>query len=166
MPNHRDRGYSLLHKICLLLLTFAWFWMCLFLWEHWNFSLISLPWNYALVAVAGLLVAAFGTFQNYGVFFIKNGWQRIRDSFAKANFQSALIAFFVFGAYFATKDKETSRLFLTFYVLSTWPLLVFSNFALPGVFKRVIGFRGVVRKTIVIGNSQSLDQLSQWLDDQ
>ncbi len=166
MPNHRDRGYSLLHKISLLLLAFAWFWVCLSLWEHWNFSLISLPWNYALVAIAGLLVAAFGTFQNYGVFFIKNGWQRIRDSFAKANFQSALIAFFVFGAYFATKDKETSRLFLTFYVLSTWPILVFSNFALPGVFKRVIGFRGVVRKTLVIGNSHSLDQLSEWMQDQ
>ena len=62
-----------------------------------GFSLINLPWNYALVAIAGLLVASFGTFQNYGAFFIKNGWQRIRDSFAKSNFQTAVIAFFVFG---------------------------------------------------------------------
>ena len=43
---------------------------------------------------------------------------------------------------------------------------MFSNFALPGVFKRVIGFRGVVRKTLVIGNSHSLDQLSEWMQDQ
>ena len=88
---------------------------------------------------------------------MKNGWQRIRDSFAKSNFQVAVITFFVIGAYFATKDKETSRLFLLFYVLSSWPIVLLANFALPGVFKRLIGFRGDIRKTIIIGYSESLD---------
>ena len=164
MPNYRDQGYSLLHKICLFSFTFIWFWVSVFLWEKWGLSLINLPWNYALVAVSGLLVAALGTFQNYGMFFVKNGWQRIRESFSKSNFQIALIAFFVFGAYFATKDTSTSRLFLMFYILSVWPILILANFALPGVFKRIIGFTGVKRNTVIIGHSDSLDELSSWAD--
>ena len=166
MPNHRDQGHLFLHKICVLSACFAWFWVSVFTCEKFDFSLIILPWNYALVALAGLLVASFGAFQNYGAFFIKNGWQRIRDSFVKSNFQTAVIAFFVFGAYFATKDKETSRLFLLFFVIGTWPVLVLSNFALPGIFKRIIGFRGINRKTVIIGFHESLDNLSGWMKTQ
>ena len=166
MPNNRDHGYSLLHKGCLLSLSFAWFWLCVAFWESLGLSLISLPWNYALVAISGLLVGTLGTFKNYGAFFMKNGWQRIRDSFAKSNFQVAVITFFVIGAYFATKDKETSRLFLLFFVLSSWPIVLLANFALPGVFKRLIGFRGDIRKTIIIGYSESLDDLSTWIKAQ
>ena len=73
---------------------------------------------------------------------------------------------FVIGAYFATKDKETSRLFLLFFVLSSWPIVLLANFALPGVFKRLIGFRGDIRKTIIIGYSESLDDLSSWIKAQ
>ena len=166
MPNYRDQGHLLLHKFSIFILCFCWFWISLNSWESWGFSLINLPWNYALVAIAGLLVSSFGTFQNYGAFFIKNGWERIRDSFSKSNFQTAVIAFFVFGAYFATKDKETSRLFLGFFVLGTWPVLVFSNFALPGIFKRIIGFRGINRKTLIIGYHKSLDDLTGWMKHQ
>ncbi len=166
MPNYRDQGNLLLHKICLLCACFTWFWISVFIWESWDFSLISLPWNYALVAMAGLLVSSFGIFQNYGSFYIKNGWQRIRESFLKSNFQSALIAFFVFGAYFATKDNETSRLFLLFFVLGSWPVLVVFNFVLPGFFKRIIGFRGVCRKTLIIGYHKSLDDLKDWMKSQ
>ncbi len=156
----------MLHKFSIFMLCFCWFWLSVSAWESWGFSLISLPWNYALVAIAGLLVSSFGTFQNYGAFFIKNGWERIRDSFSKSNFQTAVIAFFVFGAYFATKDKETSRLFLGFFVLGTWPVLVLSNFALPGIFKRIIGFRGINRKTLIIGYHKSLDDLTGWMKNQ
>ena len=166
MPNHRDRGHLFLHKGFILLTCFAWFWVSVWIWGRWEFSLIILPWNYALVALAGLLVASFGAFQDYGVFYIKNGWQRIRDSIVKSNFQTAVIAFFVFGAYFATKDKETSRLFLLFFVFGTWPVLIFSNFALPGVFKRTIGFRGVSKKTVIIGFHNSLDDLRGWMKSQ
>ena len=95
MQNPRDQGHALLHRLCLLALIFVWFWISLDLWEGWELSLITLPWNYAMVAMAGLLVATFGSLQNYGAFYIKNGWQRVRESFNKANFQSSLIAFFV-----------------------------------------------------------------------
>ena len=71
MPNHRDRGYALMHKIFLLVFVFSWFWVCFYLWEEWEYPLINLPWNYALVAGAGLVVATLGTMQNYGSFFIK-----------------------------------------------------------------------------------------------
>ena len=141
MINHRDKGYATLHKIILICVLFAWFWVALHLWESFEYSLISLPWNYALVAIAGLIVATFGSFQHYGLFFIKNGWGRVRESCLKTNFQISLIAFFVFASYFAIKDKETSRLFLSFYIFSSLPILAFSNFVLPGLFKRFIGFQ-------------------------
>ena len=105
MLNHRDRGYATLHKLILLCSLFVWFWISLDLWNSLDYSLINLPWNYALVAIAGLTVATLGSFQHYGLFFMKNGWGRIRESLVKANFQTALIAFFVFVA---TKIMNTS----------------------------------------------------------
>ena len=166
MQNPRDQGHALLHRLCLLALIFVWFWISLDLWEGWELSLITLPWNYAMVAMAGLLVATFGSLQNYGAFYIKNGWQRVRESFNKANFQSSLIAFFVFASYFATKDNETSRLFLAFYIVICWPILLGANFALPGVFKRVIGFRGMNRESLLIGNPHSVKDLNLWMRQQ
>ena len=163
MPNHRDRGYALMHKLCLMAFVFIWFWGCLYLWEKWEYPLINLPWNYALVAVAGLVVATFGTLQNYGSFFIKTGWRRIRESVMKANFQTALMAFFVFASYFATKDNETSRLFLSFYLSTCWPLMIGSNFALPGIFKRLVGIGSLKRKSIILGEATALDGLSNWI---
>ena len=163
MPNHRDKGYATLHKLVLLSSVFLWFWIFLSIWESLEYSLISLPWNYALVAMAGLAVATFGSLQQYGLFFMKNGWGRIRESLIKANFQTALIAFFVFAAYFATKDNETSRLFLLYYIGTIWPLLAGFNFALPGLFKRLIGFQVISRKSLIIGNSESLDSLKNWI---
>ena len=166
MQNPRDQGHALLHRLCLLALIFVWFWFSLDLWEGWELSLITLPWNYAMVAMAGLIVATFGSLQNYGAFYIKNGWQRVRESFHKANFQSSLIAFFVFASYFATKDKETSRLFLGFYIVVCWPILLGANFALPGIFKRVIGFRGMNRESLLIGNPRSIKDLNLWMKQQ
>lgn len=166
MTNPRDQGHALLHRLCLLSLVFVWFWASLDVWENWELSLITLPWNYALVAMAGLLVATFGSLQNYGAFYIKNGWQRVRESINKANFQTALIAFFVFASYFATKDNETSRLFLAFYIIICWPLLLGANFALPGIFKRVIGFRGMSRESLLIGNPHSVQDLNLWMKQQ
>ena len=163
MLNHRDRGYATLHKLILLCSLFVWFWISLDLWNSLDYSLINLPWNYALVAIAGLTVATLGSFQHYGLFFMKNGWGRIRESLVKANFQTALIAFFVFASYFATKDKETSRLFLMFYIGTSWSILALFNFALPGLFKRLIGFQFIPRKSLIIGDSSSLDSLRIWI---
>ena len=163
MLNHRDKGYATLHKLILLSSVFIWFWISLDLWDSMDYSLINLPWNYALVALAGLAVATFGSLQQYGAFFMKNGWERIRESLIKANFQTALIAFFVFASYFATKDNETSRLFLLFYISTSWPILASFNFALPGLFKRLIGFQVINRKSLIIGDSMSLDSLRKWI---
>ena len=163
MLNHRYKGYSILHKTVLLCTLFIWFWIALNIWDNLDYSLISLPWNYALVALAGLLVACFGSFQNYNLFFMKDGWGRIRESFLKTNFQCSLITFFVFASYFATKDNETSRLFLVFYIISSWPVLLFFNFALPSFFKRIIGLQLSFRKSLIIGSSDSISLLNSWL---
>ena len=133
------------------------------MWGSWGYPLINLPWNYAMVAGAGLVVGTFGTLQHYGSFFVKGGWRRIRESVMKANFQTSVIAFFVFASYFAIKDKETSRLFLVFYLSTCWPLLVWSNFALPGFFKRAIGFSSTKKRSIILGDAVALDSLSNWI---
>ena len=111
-------------------------------WEEWEYPLINLPWNYALVAEAGgLVVATLGTMQNYGSFFIKSGWRRIRESVMKANFQTSLIAFFVFAALLCDQGQGDKSTVFGFYLSTCWPLLVSSNFALPGLFKRLIGIQ-------------------------
>lgn len=166
MQNPRDSGHALLHRLSLSVVVFVWFWAAVEIWERLDLSLIILPWNYSLVALAGLAVATFGSLQNYGAFYLKNGWERIREATTKANFQTSIIAFFVFAAYFATKDNETSRLFLGFYVVVCWPLLILSNVALPGVFKRVIGFHGSTRSSLIIGDIKSIHELSDWIDHQ
>ena len=41
--------------------------------------------------------------------------------------------------------------------------MFFLNFALPGIFKRVIGFQFIAKKSLVIGDSKSLDSLRNWI---
>ena len=166
MQNPRDSGHALLHRLSLSVIVFVWFWLAVEIWERLDLSLIILPWNYSLVALAGLAVATFGSLQNYGSFYLKNGWERAREAVAKSNFQTSIIAFFVFAAYFATKDNETSRLFLGFYVFVCWPILTLSNIALPGIFKRIIGFHGQTRSSVIIGDIDSIHELSDWIEDQ
>ena len=76
-------------------------------------SLISLPFNYLVSALIGLLFSAFGSLQNYGEFY-HGVPSRIRSSVMKSNFQVAVMAFCVFAAYFIIKDTHTSRFFLVF----------------------------------------------------
>ena len=163
MNNNRDKGFSILHRSLLCAVIVSWLWTCIWVWGVWGFTLVNLPWNYAIVSVAGILVAAIGSLQNYGDFYLKNRWERIRDSFSKSNFQLAVLSFFVFGAYFASKDAATSRLFLGFYLSSCWPVLLISNYGLPGLFKRLNGFYGIERKALLIGDPQDLVRMKGWV---
>ena len=141
--NYSDKGFSILHRFSLVLIISLWFWMVLLLWGILDLSLIKLPFNYHLSAVIGLLFSAFGSLQNYGEFYSRSAFKRIRSAFLKTNFQLSIMAFCVFAAYFVIKDAHTSRFFLITYILSCWPVLVLSNFALPGVFKRLNGYYGM-----------------------
>ena len=60
MQNPRDSGHALLHRLSLSVVVFVWFWAAVEIWERLDLSLIILPWNYSLVALAGLAVATFG----------------------------------------------------------------------------------------------------------
>ena len=73
-----------------------------------------------------------------------------------------MLSFFVFGAYFASKDSATSRLFLGFYLLSSWPVVLFSNYILPGIFKRLNGYYGIDRKAVLIGSGDDLEKFNEW----
>ena len=148
MINYSDKGFSLFHRFLLLIVVSVWFWIALKLWELMEISLITLPLNYLVSALIGLLFSAFGSLQNYGEFYSWNALKRIRSSVMKSNFQVAVMAFCVFAAYFIIRDIYTSRFFLAFFICSCWPLLIFSNFAIPGVFKRLNGYYGLKRSAI------------------
>jgi len=148
MNNNRDKGFSILHRSLLCVCIVVWLWFCNWIWGIWGLSLVNLPWNYAIVSIAGIMVAAIGSLQNYGDFYLKNRWGRIRESLSKTNFQLAVLSFFVFGAYFASKDAATSRLFLGFYLSTCWLVLLVSNYTLPGLFKRLNGYYGIERKSV------------------
>ena len=139
MINYSDKGFSIFHRFILCLLVCIWFFCFVSFWELLNLSLITSPYNYLVAAIIGLLVSAFGSLQNYGDFYSRKGSGRIKDSILKSNFQLAVMSFSVFAAYFVTKDSHTSRLFLILFMASIWPLLIFFNFAIPGLFKRVNG---------------------------
>ena len=166
MINYSDKGFSILHRLSLCLISSLWFYYILYLWGKLDLSLIRLPFNYLLSALIGLLFSAFGSLQNYGDFYSRSGYKRIKDSFSKSNFQVAVMAFCVFASYFVTKDAHTSRMFLVFYIVSCWPVLILSNFALPGLFKRINGYYGLKRNAVLVGSSSSIKELSNWLSSQ
>ena len=162
MNNNRDKGFSILHRSLLCVSILAWLWFCNWVWGILGLSLVNLPWNYAIVSIAGIMVAAIGSLQNYGDFYLKNRWGRIRDSLSKTNFQLAVLSFFVFGAYFASKDSATSRLFLGFYLSTSWLVLLFSNYILPGIFKRLNGYYGIERKSVLVGDPHDFAKMKDW----
>ncbi len=165
MNNNRDKGFSILHRSLLCVCIVVWLWFCNWIWGIWGLSLVNLPWNYAIVSIAGIMVAAIGSLQNYGDFYLKNRWGRIRESLSKTNFQLAVLSFFVFGAYFASKDAATSRLFLGFYLSTCWLVLLISNYTLPGLFKRLNGYYGIERKSVLVGDPDEFSKLKDWALD-
>ena len=165
MNNNRDKGFSILHRSLLCVCIVIWLWFCNWIWGIWGLSLVNLPWNYAIVSIAGVMVAAIGSLQNYGDFYLKNRWGRIRESLSKTNFQLAVLSFFVFGAYFASKDAATSRLFLGFYLSTCWFVLLFANYTLPGLFKRLNGYYGIERKSVLVGDPDEFSKLKDWTLD-
>ena len=166
MINYSDKGFSIFHRFILCLLVCIWFICFVSFWELLNLSLITSPYNYLIAAIIGLLVSAFGSLQNYGDFYSRKGSGRIKDSILKSNFQLAVMSFSVFAAYFVTKDSHTSRLFLILFMASIWPLLIFFNFAIPGLFKRVNGYYGLKRNSIIVGSSSQIKEMSSWLNAQ
>ena len=166
MINYSDKGFSLLHRFILFTFVSVWFWVLLIVWSGLGHSLIKLPVNYYISGALGLLFSAFGSLQNYGEFYSLKAFKRIRGSVLKSNFQLAVMAFCVFATYFIIKDTHTSRAFLIIYISSCWPLLIISNFALPGIFKRVNGYYGMKRNAVLVGSPPQLNQLSKWLNSQ
>ena len=165
MNNHRARGLAALHKSVLALAVFCWFWLALYAWEIvFLMPVIGLPWNYAFVAAVAVFTATFGATEGYDQFLSRNSWGRFAVAAKKANFQLAIIAFFVFAAYFATEVKETSRLFLGFFIGTSWPCLILLNFITPGVLNKLLNPPEKKRLSVILGNGKSLDSMKDWID--
>jgi len=165
MNNHRSRGLAALHKTILSIATFGWFWAALYTWEiGFQMPIIGLPWNYAFIAAIAVFVTTFGVTEGYEHFLAHSSWRRLALATKKANFQVAVIAFFVFAAYFATEIKETSRMFLGFFIGTSWPALVFMNFAVPGMLDKGINPQSKKRTSVILGDGRALDEMKNWID--
>ena len=165
MNNHRARGLAALHQTILAIATFGWFWLALYAWESvFRMPVIGLPWNYAFVSAVAVFTATFGAAAGYEQLLSHKSWGRFVAAAKKTNFQVAVIAFFVFAAYFATEVKETSRLFLGFFIGTSWPALVFMNFVVPSFLDGLLNKRSNKRISVILGDGQSLDRMKQWIE--
>ncbi|MFP6899953.1 MAG: exopolysaccharide biosynthesis polyprenyl glycosylphosphotransferase [Opitutales bacterium] len=125
---------------------------------------IGLPWNYAFVSAVAVFTSTFGSPERYEVLAPGSSWGRFSRSAKNANFQSAVIAFFVFAAYFATEVKETSRLFLGFFIGTSWPALIFLNSAIPAFVRKVLNPHSKKRISVILGDGQALDGMKNWIE--
>ncbi len=164
--NHRISGILSMHKCLLLLIAFGWFWFVLLFWERLlDFKLVlsSQPWMYLICIIVAVATASMGTLQEYDNFFTLRHWRSFRKGIAISNLQLALIAFFVFSTYFATKDSHTSRSFLVALIASYFPILVISNFFIP-IFLREFFLRDKrLNSTVIVGSSKALHKMKGWL---
>lgn len=164
--NHRISGIIGLHKLLLVAIAFAWFWFMLLFWDRYlDFKLeaSSRPWLYLLASVVGVLISSLGSQQEYDIFFGSRHWQSLRKCILFANIQTVLIAFLCFAFVFATKDKSTSRMFLTVLILSFWPTLVLSNFLIPVLLREFFQGSESFKSTILVGNPASVARLEDWI---
>ena len=165
MNNHRTRGLTALHKTALAIVTFGWFWLMLYVWESvLRMPVIGLPWNYAFISAVAVFTSTFGSEEGYEEFSSRNSWGRFIVAARKSNFQVTVIAFFVFAAYFATDVKETSRLFLGFFIGTSWGALGFMNFSIPVLLDTLLNKHSRKRTSVILGDGQSLDRMKDWID--
>ena len=165
MNNHRTRGLTALHKTALAIVTFGWFWLMLYVWESiLRMPVIGLPWNYAFISAVAVFTSTFGSEESYEEFSSRNSWGRFIVAARKSNFQVTVIAFFVFAAYFATDVKETSRLFLGFFIGTSWGALGFMNFSIPVLLDTLLNKHSRKRTSVILGDGQSLDRMKDWID--
>ena len=128
---------------------FAWFWVSFLIWERWSF-----PLSFFLELCPSCTCRFTGCFlrcfSGLRGFYIKNGWQRIRDSIVKSNFQTAVIAFFVFELILPLKIKKQAdcSYFFRFRNLAS---LIFLTLHFLECLKERLGFV-VSRKTVIIGH--------------
>ena len=165
--NHKTQGYSILHRLSLLLFCLGWFWILLGSWGmvRGELEASSKPIIYSLVAFMGMLIAVIGSFNKYQDYLELNRWERLKRSIVFSNFQGMLVAFLMFMTYFLVKDLAISRAFISFYLLSQWVLLIFLNYWLPDFLRWAFREEDRYRQTLLIGTGDSLAAIRDWVID-
>ncbi len=163
--NHKSHGFSVLHRLVLLLFCLCWFWVLLGFWIAFRGELeeSSNPLIYSLVGFMGMLVAVLGSFQKYSDFLELGRWDRLKRAIVFANLQGLLVAFLLFMTYFLVRDLAISRAFLSFYILSQWGLLILVNFLLPDLLQWTFRDDARSRHTLLIGTEETLLPVRDWV---
>mgnify|MGYP002817925411 CR=1 FL=1 len=163
--NHKTQGYSILHRLSLLLFSVGWFWMLLGFWGVFRGELeaSSRPLTYSLVAFMGMLVAVVGSFHKYHDYLELGRWDRLKRAVAFSNMQGLMVAFLMFMTYFLVKDIAISRAFLAFFILSHWILMIVMNYWLPDFLKWAFREDDRYRQTLLIGTGDTLAEIREWV---
>lgn len=85
------------------------------------------------------------------------------DALGVASRQILLVALLIFGLIVATKDRSVSRLFLAFYLVTSWVLLVGLNRVLPAFFSRIAFNRAHQLPALFVGPPKALGRLGEWV---
>jgi exopolysaccharide biosynthesis polyprenyl glycosylphosphotransferase len=163
--NHKTQGYSILHRLALLIICISWFWALFAIWGPLKNELLptSNPPIYSMMAVLGMLVSNIASFNRYHTYLEMGRWERLTRSITLANVQGVMVAFAMLLTYFLVKDIEISRAFLSTYILSLWTILVPTNYYIPDLlqwlFKENIGSR----QTLLIGTTRTLSSIKEWV---
>ena len=85
--NHKTQGYSILHRLSLLLFCIGWFWVLLGIWGmvRGELEASSRPIIYSIVAFLGMLIAVIGSFHKYHDFLELGRWDRLKRAVSFSN---------------------------------------------------------------------------------
>ncbi len=87
------------------------------------------------------------------------------EAIRQTNSNTVILAMSLFAIVYATKDEAMSRLFLGFFILSTWIFLLPINRFLPIWLTRLL-FRGEnAIRTILVGSPSATKYLEEWITD-
>jgi exopolysaccharide biosynthesis polyprenyl glycosylphosphotransferase len=85
------------------------------------------------------------------------------DAAAISARQIVIVALLMFGLIVATKDRQVSRLFLGFYLLSGWLVLCIANRLLPRYLAQIAFNRAHRIRALFVGSAAHATRLNTWM---
>ena len=164
--NHKTQGFSILHRLALIVICAGWFWVLLGVWSILRDELLatSNPLIYSLMAILGMLISNIASFNRYSTYLELGRWERLTKAITLANVQGVLVSFSMFLTYFLVKDVEISRAFLATFILSLWVILIPVNYYIPDLLEWFFHKDMRTRKTLLIGTARTLTNLKDWVN--
>jgi exopolysaccharide biosynthesis polyprenyl glycosylphosphotransferase len=161
MIHQRMRGlYRLLGAMVVLILPLLFFvvtWVSATVLGRVDYELVKFPVYLGGAVVAGLF--SLGFYREPTGLASRAGW-----IWRTTNLQTAILATFMFGLVFATKDQGISRVMLGSYILLAWLTLLALNTLAPRWMARVAFSGRNLRSCLVVGSPEATLRVRDWLE--